>query len=226
MALLIDGYNLLHASGILAPGAGPATLERSRGAMLDFLAESLDAALVARTIVVFDAGVSASGRVRAAAHRGIQVRFSAGKADADDLIEELIRADSAPRRLTVVSSDHRIQRAAHRRKARAIDSDKWFAGVLRSRGELPDEPEPRGASSRGLMAGEVQYWLKRFGIDDPSAGQAAASEFGGADDPAAKELPGRSTKHGPPIDRSPADEPANPLHPFPPGYAEDVEEDE
>ena len=30
MALVIDGYNLLHASGILGRGIGPGSLERSR----------------------------------------------------------------------------------------------------------------------------------------------------------------------------------------------------
>ena len=42
MALIIDGYNLLHASGILGRGIGPGGLERSRSALLNFLAESLD----------------------------------------------------------------------------------------------------------------------------------------------------------------------------------------
>ena len=31
MSLLIDGYNLLHAAGIMGRGAGPGGLQRSRG---------------------------------------------------------------------------------------------------------------------------------------------------------------------------------------------------
>ena len=47
-------------------------------------------------------------------------------------IEELIRKESAPRRLTVVSSDHRVQRAARRRKA--MRSTPWSG--RRSRTEM------------------------------------------------------------------------------------------
>ena len=68
-------------------------------------------------------------------HRGITVRFAAQYEEADELIEELIRADSAPRRLVVVSSDHRIQRAARRRRAKAVDSDVWYAELVRARRE-------------------------------------------------------------------------------------------
>ncbi|HEY5310864.1 MAG TPA: hypothetical protein VIK18_00045, partial [Pirellulales bacterium] len=82
-------------------------------------------------------------------------------------IEELIRQDSAPRRLTVVSSDHRLQRAAHRRKARAVDSDRWYGETVDRRAERqlkpPGEPAKPVAGS-GL--GELEYWLARF--DQPS----------------------------------------------------------
>ncbi len=55
MSLLIDGYNLMHAAGILGRGSGPGSLQRSRLALLNFLAESLDPREVPRTTVVFDA---------------------------------------------------------------------------------------------------------------------------------------------------------------------------
>ena len=42
MSLIIDAYNLLHASGILGKGIGPGGLERSRNALLNFLANTLD----------------------------------------------------------------------------------------------------------------------------------------------------------------------------------------
>ncbi len=44
MALLIDGYNLMHVAGIVGRGVGPGGLERSRLALLNFLAESLEPA--------------------------------------------------------------------------------------------------------------------------------------------------------------------------------------
>ena len=80
------------------------------------------------------------------------------------MIEELILRDSAPRRLTVVSSDHRLQKAAHRRKATAVDSDRWLAQMLRERQSRQqagpsDSVKPEGP----LSAGEVEFWLKQFG---------------------------------------------------------------
>ena len=41
MSIIIDGYNLLYMAGILGQGRGPRSLELSRLALLNFLAESL-----------------------------------------------------------------------------------------------------------------------------------------------------------------------------------------
>src|SRR5262245_4263994 len=114
MALVIDGYNFLHASGILGRGVGPGSLERSRSALLNFLAESLDARELGRTTVVFDAREAPPGLPRVVQHRGITVRFADPGSDADGVIEDLIRANSTPRKLVIVSSDHRLHRAARR----------------------------------------------------------------------------------------------------------------
>lgn len=172
MTLLIDGYNLLHASGIIARGRGPGGLERSRLALLNFVAESLPAETLARTTVVFDAAHAPPGMPRTLVHRGVCVRFAANHDDADSLIEELIRADSAPRQLLVVSSDHRLHRAAHRRRAEAIDSDRWFAETVRRRRELRRSPAP-GDSKPAAAEDEVGYWLAQF-ADETLAAQADA----------------------------------------------------
>lgn len=169
MALLIDGYNLLNASGIFGPASrrGPGGLERARNAMLNLLAESLPAGELARTAVVFDAAKAPYGLSRSFEHKGLTVHFASRDSDADSLIEELILRDSAPRRLTVVSSDHRLQRAAHRRKAIAIDSDRWLAQMLRERQSRQlagpsDSVKPEGP----LSPGEVEFWLKQFGAEE------------------------------------------------------------
>jgi GNAT superfamily N-acetyltransferase/predicted RNA-binding protein with PIN domain len=167
MSLLIDGYNLLNVVGAFGSGKGPGGLQRAREAMLNLLAESIPEDELPRTIVVFDASESPWGTPRSIDHQGIKVQFAARDADADTLIEELIKADSAPRRLTVVSSDHRLQRAAHRRKATAIDSDVWFAKLMRDRRErYVSRPASNLKPEGPFSSGEVEFWLKQFGAEE------------------------------------------------------------
>jgi predicted RNA-binding protein with PIN domain len=165
MFLIIDGYNLLNVVGIVGRGIGPGSLERARLALLNFLAKSLDPKDIPKTIVVFDSREAPWGLPRTVLHRGLSVQYASKYPDADCLIEELIMRESAPRQLTVVSSDHRLQRAARRRRARAVDSDVWYAEVLRSRRER-NEPSPEQIPVRPpvpLLPEDVEYWLDQFG---------------------------------------------------------------
>jgi predicted RNA-binding protein with PIN domain len=163
MPILIDGYNLMYAAGIVGPGSGKGGLERSRSALARFVGESLEPAERSRAIVVFDAAGAPPGLPSSITLHGVAIRFAKGYHDADELLEELIAADNAPRRLTVVSSDHRIQRAARKRRATAVDSDVWYLTVLRKRNraaradddadetakyEGADAPRPRGDGKR------------------------------------------------------------------------------
>ena len=162
MALIIDGYNLLHASGILGRGVGPGGLERSRAALLNFLVESLEASELATAVIVFDARDAPPGLPRVVNHRGMRVQFAEPGGDADQVIEDLIRADSAPRRLVVVSSDHRLHRAARRRRAQPIDSDQWYADVVRRRIDRMRRTRDASKPMEPLSPGEVEYWLHKF----------------------------------------------------------------
>ena len=144
----------------MARGLGPGSLARSRLALLNFVAESVDEEQRAETMVVFDARGAPPGLPDRLVHRGISVRFAPRDREADELIEELVRIDSAPRRLMVVSSDHRLQRAARRRRAAAIDSDRWYEETLRRRVGQP--PPPPDKPSTTLGPDEVAYWLEQF----------------------------------------------------------------
>jgi predicted RNA-binding protein with PIN domain len=164
MSLIIDGYNLMHAAGLLGRGRGPGVLEKARLALLNVLAESLHPADVPRTTVVFDARHAPPGAASSLVHHGLTVRFAPQHEEADELIEELIRTDSAPRRLTVVSSDHRLQTAARRRRATAIDSEQWFEALLRARRQRRQAPAKTPAKTESMLAeSEVDYWLREFG---------------------------------------------------------------
>lgn len=167
MPLLIDGYNLLHASGIMGRGIGPGGLERSRLALLNFLAASIDEAELPRTTVVFDANNAPRGLPRSVRHRGITVQYASKYESADEMIEELIRLDSAPRRLIVVSGDNRIQRAARRRRAKAVASDVWYAELVRLRRERAEEGSQSPARPPvPLLEEDVNYWIRQFGGEE------------------------------------------------------------
>jgi uncharacterized protein len=163
MTLIIDGYNLLHASGVFGDARGPKGFEQSRAALLDLLVDLLgDKA--SDTIVVFDAARAPDGVPARLSHGGIRVWFAREYPDADSLIEELVEDDTAPTHLVVVSSDRRLQAAARRRRARAISCEEWLAdarAARRSRGRpsadaKPPEPGPEGAD----------YWKKYFGLGE------------------------------------------------------------
>jgi uncharacterized protein len=141
MSLLIDGYNLLHASDIFPSASEPATLERSRLALLDFLVDALPPKLLAKTIVVFDAASAPPVLPREVVHRGLAVRFARRGGSADELLEELISSEPDPRNLLVVSSDHRVQRAARQRGAEYTDSEPWLAKLRTER----NAADPRSA---------------------------------------------------------------------------------
>jgi predicted RNA-binding protein with PIN domain len=160
MKILVDGYNLLHASGVFGGVRGARGFEASRRALLDEIARLLGDASSTAT-VIFDASDAPPGLPDRMTHAGISVRFARGYDSADALIEELIEAHHAPAALTVVSSDNRVIAAARRRRAKPIGSDEWFSGLraaARPTGPSPDvkppEPGPGGADE----------WKRYFGL--------------------------------------------------------------
>ena len=168
MPLLIDGYNLLHATDIFGEGAGASSFQRSREALLAFLATSLKDSERTQTTIVFDAADAPPGLPNRYTVEGMLVLFAREYPDADALLEELIEQHSAPRGLTVVSSDHRVQRAARRRGASRMDSDRWYVDLWQRRIELRRQqhkavPEkPMGQ----LSAKDIAYWVEQFDSDD------------------------------------------------------------
>jgi uncharacterized protein len=200
MALLIDGYNLLHVTALF--GRAGSGLQGSRDALLGFLAATLDDAERTQTTIVFDAADAPPGLPRIVTHEGMTVRYSSEYPDADALIEELIANHNVPRSLLVVSSDHRLQRAARRRRSQFVDSDAWFADQARRRNRSRQPPPRAVKPSANLTADEVDYWLAEF---EATADSASADDL--------SPLPPK---------RSPK-EPEDDFNPFPPGYGEDLE---
>lgn len=174
MPLIIDGYNLLYAAGLVGSVDGEGSFEGERRALLDALLAVIDPKELTQTVVVFDSANAPPGLPRVYNHQQITVRFASGYTDADEMIEELIQEHHAPKRLTVVSSDHRVQRAARRRKAKAIDSDSWFRLMRQTRArrrqeEAKQPPLPKRPSAPAIPESEVNEWVEFFGKIDVEA---------------------------------------------------------
>lgn len=176
MATIIDGYNVLYVVGLLSRRIAPGTLERARKALLHFVVATTDVEQRKRTTVVFDANDPPPGAQSVFEFKGITVRFAVRHSSADALIEELIYRESAPRSLEVVSSDHRIQQVAKRRRARAIDSDTWYDQQQRLRPntapiEIVEEPQ----RYQGTDTSQVDFWLATFGMPPSNQGESSRS---------------------------------------------------
>ncbi len=199
MPLLIDGYNLLHVTGITGSRGD---LQGSREALLRFLATAIEPKERQLATIVFDAAEAPPGLPRAVVIDGMTVRYASQYDSADELIEELIAQHNVPRSLTVVSSDHRIQRAARRRRAPFVDSDVWFAEAVRRR-ERTRRPPPPAAKPQGALSGdELNYWLAEFADASPMEERSKTAKRK------------QSSERG--------DRASDLSDPFPPGYGEDL----
>lgn len=196
MRTLIDGYNLMHAAGLIRGKLVGKQLEGARERLVKRVAFHMTKDERAHTIVIFDAKVAPAMASREAFIEGIRVLYPEPGHEADELIEELIRQDMTPRKLRIVSSDRRLHRAARERLAVAVASDRFLdelderrvrrerddsttarvaAGPVRPSASLPVTP-PESPVSPSPRAGrrspdihEVDYWLKEFGtVEIPS----------------------------------------------------------
>lgn len=165
MRLIIDGYNVIYTAGVPGRGFGIGPVERGRLGLLKLLAESLTPGQLADTVVVFDGRDAPPGLPRQIRYCGMTVHFAPRSLTADDVIEELIGQEPDPRRLTVVSSDRRIQHAARRRRAKSIDSQSWYKSLCCRKKRRRPPPESAKPIEPPVDA-EVARWLAEFGGED------------------------------------------------------------
>jgi predicted RNA-binding protein with PIN domain len=175
-AYLIDGYNLLHAMGLMGSSLGPQGLEMARHRLVGLLRGALEDESGAVT-VVFDGAGNNSADGAEQCLRGIHVQFAKGKQEADDVIESVIRRWSAPKDLFVVSDDRRIQRAARRRSCQVWGCEPFLAWLDRHRKERQAKGKERPEKDEGLSSAEAEKWMAEFGDveHDPSLRKAFES---------------------------------------------------
>jgi predicted RNA-binding protein with PIN domain len=174
MRYLIDGYNLLHAIGLLHGKVGPHGLEKARLALLGHLLGSHGPDVAAVT-VVFDASGAPPGAAAEENYQGIHICYALD-GEADDLIEGLLQRDAAPRQLTVISDDRRVQQAARRRRCPVLgclDYLDQMEHLRRSKATSAEAP----AKPEGVSGEEAQYWLREFAdlADDPKVREVLGS---------------------------------------------------
>ena len=94
----------------------------------------------------------------------LEVFFAGLGTDTDTVIEDKIGANTAPRRLTIVSSDRRLRKAARGRKAISVKSEVFWNNVQNQLSRKKTTKEP-AAKRRGLSDGETKQWLEYFGLE-------------------------------------------------------------
>jgi predicted RNA-binding protein with PIN domain len=153
---IIDGHNLLWfiRSAEEAPSITDAALCRILDRYFGLVGE--------RAEIIFD-GIGPPNKTEFDNIRNLEVTFSGRKSDCDTVIEQRILASTAPRRLTIVSSDRRLRDAAAARKATSVKSEDFWGDVEKQLAKQRKSKEPPGKRG-GLTESETELWLKAFGL--------------------------------------------------------------
>jgi len=177
MRVIIDGYNLAHAStwlGLKGHVRKPAGL---RMMMIRILAEYAGRT-DDRITVVFD-GLPADRQqvIDIGWRAGIEVLFSGHDEDADTLIERMLKVTTGARDTLVVSSDRQVRAAAGRRRAKSCRSGEFFNRMRRTmtEPETPVQTEPAGKFG-GLDEADTTVWMRILGLDDETGQQEPAGQ--------------------------------------------------
>jgi len=155
---IIDGHNLLHA--ILKNDEEFAAISdvelcRAVGEYFRQIGETGE--------IIFD-GTGPPEKTGFENIRALEVYFAGLGADTDTIIEDKISASSAPKGLTIVSTDRRLRKAAQVRKATSIRSEVFWAELHKHMSKKKPPKEPMG-KRRGLSESETKQWLEFFGIE-------------------------------------------------------------
>lgn len=157
MPVLIDGYNLLRAAQKILEQGDFADADLCV-VLCEFLRRVHD-----NGTIVFD-GIGPPNKQGLMGLDRLEVIFSGRNVEADSVIEQYIRENSAPKRLVVVSSDRRIRTAAKRRKCPDISAGDFWLQICNTVEKQLPTPEPK-AKRIGIGEKETDRWMKAFGLD-------------------------------------------------------------
>ena len=156
MPVIIDGHNLLWAVQNLedVPNISEVALCQILDPYLGLIKQSAE--------IIFD-GAGPLNKSGFETLKNIDVTFSGRSCDCDTIIEDRILASTAPKRLTIVSTDRRLRNAAGARKAISITSEDFWDEVKKRLEKHKPAKEPPG-KRKGLTQSETELWLKTFGL--------------------------------------------------------------
>lgn len=182
MPLVIDTYNVLHVTGVLPPEFAVGEPE----GLARLIALSRHAAEV--VWLVCDGVPKGASRVGR-----ILIEGAGPGRSADDHIMSFLDRTSAPRQVTVVTSDRAIQRHAKSRGAQCIKSEEFLAALAqdaaRTRPRRGMPPDPRRSVPLGER--EVNGWMRLFGV----TAELAAIEASPKEQPRAEVRSAPPTSH-------------------------------
>lgn len=159
MPYLIDGYNLLRSVQKLEEFATLTDVQLCR-AVSDYLRCVRD-----HGHIVFD-GIGPPDKSAFGGIPSLEVYFSGQSCEADDIIEDKIADNTAPKSLVVVSSDRRLKDTAAKRKAKPVSSDLFWQNLLIQLEKQASRPAPEPTEKRhGVTERETDVWLDIFEID-------------------------------------------------------------
>lgn len=160
--LLLDAFNILHATGELPPEHADIDVP----GLVALLARSRYAGTP--TTLVCDGprpGVGHAGpSTTAIAHA--RILYTGAGREADDEIERLLESSSFASRMLVVSSDKRVQRAARRRRAHWTRSSTFLHQIALDLTRRTREPLPKWVHEIPLAPTEVERWMRQFGLPE------------------------------------------------------------
>lgn len=156
---LIDGYNLLHALGMMPREVGATGLEFVRRRFVDAIAP-LFGKHAGHVTIVFDARRKPGLSLPTQYHKGMRLVYAPPGESADDVIERMIDDDDTPKLLVVVSNDHRLQQAAKRGGAVSWSCAELLEKAPKSNDDAVGKRTEDEKSAP--TAEEVQSWTREF----------------------------------------------------------------
>ncbi|MFP4056461.1 MAG: NYN domain-containing protein [Candidatus Brocadiia bacterium] len=163
MHVIVDGYNLLFATGSHRQG-GPEGVEQGRERLLDLLVRY--ARVEGHEItVVFDSSRHTGGAATQQRRPGLRVLVSHPPRTADDDILRLVRA-AGSRGTRVVTSDRELADACARCGARVVGAADFHRQLLARTRRAEAEEEELRLKTQPPSDQEVRRWLEAFGESD------------------------------------------------------------